>query len=83
MKDMANAKIELNREGVRALLKSPEMMDICSELAEEVASRAGDGYETSTYVGKNRVNASVKAETFRAMHDNLKNNTLLKALRSG
>lgn len=79
---MANVKLELNREGVRELLRSSEMMDICSQLAENVAARAGDGYETSTYVGKNRVNASVKAETFRARYDNLKNNTLLKALKS-
>lgn len=78
---MANVKLELNREGVRELLRSSEMMDICSQLAENVAARAGDGYETSTYVGKNRVNASVKAETFRARYDNLKNNTLLKALK--
>lgn len=75
------AKIILNREGIKELLKSSEFEKICEDMAHDIADRAGDGYEVSTYQGKNRVNASVKAETPRAYYDNLKNNTLLKALR--
>lgn len=77
---MSKVRIKLNRSGVRELLRSNEMMQACVEQANMVKQRAGDGYEVNTHVGKNRVNAEVKAETFAARRDNLKNNTLLKAL---
>ncbi len=80
---MAKVKIELNRAGVRELLKSPEMGAVCQELASQVAARAGDGYEVSVYTGFNRVNASVKAVSDEAWRDVLKNNGLVKALWGG
>lgn len=80
---MAKSKvhIELNQKGLRELLKSPEMKAICTEHAQAIAGRAGDGYEVSPYTGKRRVNASVFAATKEAKQDNYKNNTLLKAMR--
>lgn len=80
---MSKAKFELNRAGVRELLRSQEMMNICREYADGVQARAGDGYEVTTHVGRNRVNASVHAETYEARKDNYDNNTLLKALGGG
>ena len=77
---MSKVKFELNRKGVRELLKSQEMMTVVTEYANRVQKKAGDGYEVSQYSGKNRVNASVSAETVKARKDNLENNTLLKAL---
>lgn len=77
---MAKFHVELNSDGVRELLQSSEMTDICRSLAEGIAGRAGAGYEVTTYRGKNRVNASVHAATNEATQDNLKNNTLLKAV---
>lgn len=73
--------IELNGDGVVALLKSPEIKAYCKQLADGIASRAGSGYEVSTYTGLTRVNASVMAATNAAKRDNMKNNTLLKAVR--
>lgn len=73
-------RIELNGEGVRELLRSSEMMSVCKEHARQIAARAGSGYAVSTYTGKTRVNASVYAATEEANRDNLKNNTLLKAV---
>ena len=78
---MAKDRLELNSDGVRELLQSPEMAAICTELANGIAARAGTGYQVTTYTGKTRVNASVKAVTEEAWKDNLKNNTLLKAVR--
>lgn len=78
---MAKVKIELNRAGVRELLRSEAAGELCRSIADGVAGRAGDGYEVTTHVGQNRVNCSVRAETFAAMRDNMKNNTLLKALK--
>lgn len=71
-------RIELNREGVRELLRSHEMTEICKSHADRIAGRAGSGYEVTTHTGRNRVNASVHASTEEAYRDNLKNNTLLK-----
>lgn len=78
---MANVRIELNREGVRELLRSDEMKSICEGHANAALTRLGDGYETSSMVGKNRVNAEIKAVSYKAKIDNLKNNSILKALR--
>ena len=77
---MAKLKFELNKGGVRNLLRSKEMMDICSEYANNALGRLGDGYEVSTYSGTNRVNAEVYAETYAAKRENLKSNTILKAV---
>lgn len=73
-------KIKLLRKGVRELLKSAEMMDACQEAATGIATRAGTGFETSSYTGKNRVNISVYPSSAEARRDNLKNNTLMKAI---
>lgn len=77
---MAKVKIELNSDGVRDLLRSSEIMEVCKSHADQIAARAGSGYEVTTFTGKNRVNASVHAATEEAYRDNLKNNTLLKAV---
>lgn len=77
---MSNLKIVLNTLGVRELLKSGEMMSICKEHAEAVRKKCGDGYTTSSYVGMNRANVSVTAETSEAKRDNSQNNTILKAV---
>lgn len=74
-------KVEINDEGVQALLKSQEIKNYCKQLADGIASRAGDGYMVTTYTGKTRVNASVYAVSTEAKRDNMKNNTLLKAVR--
>lgn len=77
---MAKVKFVLNRQGVRELMKSKEMMDICSEYANNALARLGDGYEVNTYSGENRVNAEVYAQSFAAKRENLKSNTILKAV---
>lgn len=79
---MAGFKFTLNRSGVRELLQSSEMLEVCMEYANGIKDRAGDGYEVSfTSPGKTRVNASVEAKTVKARRDNSQNNTLLKAVR--
>lgn len=77
---MANVKFELNREGVRELLQSPEVLAVCEEYASNAVAQLGEGYEASTYVGKNRVNASVIATTFKARKENSETNSILKAV---
>lgn len=78
---MAKIKVELNRSGVRDLLRSKEMEGICREYADAAVSRLGSGYSSNTHTGKNRVNAEVTADTYSARRENLQNNTILKAVR--
>ena len=78
---MANVRIELNRTGVKELLRSEEMKNICEDYATAALSRLGPGYEVTTMTGKNRVNAEIKAVSYKAKKDNMENNSILKALR--
>ena len=78
---MAKFQFELDEAGVRELLKSPEMLEVCKGLANDIVSRLGDGYEVDPFPGgKNRVNVGVRAASKKAFQDCLKNNTLLKAV---
>lgn len=74
-------KFKLNRSGVASLMKSAEMQGVLEEKATAVRNRAGEGYKQDTFVGKTRANAMVYADTYQAKKDNMKNNTLLKAVR--
>ena len=63
-------------------LAAAPMAAICRSHAQAIANRAGGtGYMVTTYTGRTRVNASVIAATNAAKRDNMKNNTLLKAVR--
>lgn len=74
-------KFELNSSGVRDLLQSEQMQSILIEKASEIRDRCGDGYSQDIHVGKNRANAMVYADSFKAKIDNSKNNTILKAMK--
>ena len=76
---MGKLKVVLNSAGVRGLLRSAEMKAVVEARAAEIKSRAGDGYEV--YIAQTRAVAIVGAATNAAENDNLKNNTMLKALR--
>ena len=78
---MGNIKFELNKDGVRQLLQSPEMLNVCKSYADNAKNALGEGYEVTTRVGKTRVNAEIAATTYKARKDNSENNTILKALR--
>ena len=77
---MSKVKFELNRQGVRDLMKSHEMAEICIGYANDALGRLGGGYSVNTHLGQNRFNAEVFAETYQAKRDNLKNNSILKAV---
>ena len=78
---MAKVKVELNTDGVRELLRSGEMKAECEKRANQALGKLGEGYTVTTHTGKNRVNASIYAESYQARRENMENNTILKALR--
>jgi hypothetical protein len=78
---MSKFKFELNRSGVRELLRSDEMQSLLNEKATGIRNRCGDGFDQDVMVGTNRANAMVWADSFEAKRKNLKENTILKAVR--
>ena len=77
---MAETKIVLNDAGVKALLKSSEVAEMCMQLASRSANSCGAGYEAQSRTYPERTGAAVVAVTYQAKHDNSKNNTILKSL---
>lgn len=78
-------KFILNRNGVKELLRGVEMQNILKGEADLIKNKLSnqEGYSIDLYVGKNRANASIKANSDEAINDCLKHNTLVKALYSG
>lgn len=78
---MAKVKFELNYKGVGELLKTEELQDYMQDIGDRIATKAGSGYAADTKAGKIRAHTFIKPTNMAAYFDNLKNNTLLKALR--
>ena len=78
---MSKYKFELNRSGVRALLRSDEVKAILKSKADAAAQACGNGYASGDYLMPTRVVARVSAVSAKAKQDTLKNNTILKALQ--
>ena len=72
---------KLNENGVRELMRSPAMTNVCRDYAGKALERLGDGYEADTYVGPNRVNVMVSAKSYQAKKENSESNMILKAVR--
>ena len=75
-------RFELNSEGVKELLQSPEMQNILEEYAKAKAEEAGEGYDAAVHLGKRRAYANIYPATKEAAYDNLDNNTLEKVIRT-
>ena len=73
-------KIELNHEGIRALLRSKEAMLICKEHTDKATHMLGEGYESEGYIGPHKANARVNAVTWKAVNGNKKDNRMIKAV---
>lgn len=56
------SKLVLDSKGVRELLKSQEMMNECMHQAENINARYGGKGSITSYVGKRRVNVSIRAK---------------------
>lgn len=54
---MAKVTAKLDSEGVRALLKSPEIADFCEQNAARMTRATGVEYTADVHYGRSRVNA--------------------------
>lgn len=77
---MSKVEVELNLRGINELMKSREVEDELERLGNQVAARAGEGYAVRVHQANWIAIANVYAETDEAKRDNMKNNTLLKAV---
>ena len=74
-------KFKLDRRGVRALLNSEEVTQMIEETAQDIAQRAGEGYEAApAHRTGQRVASNVYPATKEALYDNLEHNTLRKVI---
>lgn len=75
--------MKLNLKGFRRLRQSPPIKRDLERRAGRIADAAGDGYEMSSRTGKTRARASVITETYEAIDDNARRNTLLRSVAAG
>ena len=76
-------EFELNEDGVAELLKSEEMQAVLQKEASKVLRRLNKGYGSTPGMTSQRAKITVGTRSHQAAADNLKNNTLLKALGGG
>lgn len=79
---MANVDFQLNLPGLNELMKSSEMQAHLSRAGAAVAGAAGGDYDHRTYVINFVAVENIFPNSEEAMRDNMRNNTLLKALGS-
>lgn len=81
-----NVRIELLSDGIRELLCSQEVSEACRQAAEQLAAKAGDGFEVSSEwranFGKGRVAYSVVAATYEAKLAEAEDKVLTRAVFS-
>ncbi len=78
---MSRVRIKLLQEGIREFLRSSDVYELCESNAKRVRSKLPEhGYSLRTYRNPGRASAVVVARTAKARRDNMKNNTLVKAL---
>jgi hypothetical protein len=77
-------KIDFISEGFRAILTSGEVRGLVSSTAQDIASRAGEGFEVDTILGNyggGRWISVVSARTREANAEQSENHVLNNALR--
>lgn len=77
---MSNVQFKLNKAGVRELLKSEGVYGECKKVAQSALAKCGDGYAVHDVKYPERSGVAISATTMRAVNDNKKNNTILKAV---
>ena len=87
---MAKVRFELNLKGLNELMKGPAMQAVLDEKGAQIQSRAESiaqdpkaEYSRSIWTGNWISKSVVRADNPEAIHENLKNNTLLKAIEGG
>ena len=76
---MSDVFVKLNYSGVQELLKSSAVQDMLNGCAERAMNTLPEGYETENRITDRAVTV-IHAATPKARIENMRNNTLLKAM---
>lgn len=71
-----------SKKGIGDLMKSEEMQEMLLSKAKQITNKAGKGYHASSSVGTYISFGYAKTGTIGSYYDNLKNNSLIKAMNS-
>lgn len=75
-------KVWIDQKAFREnVLKGDETKKAINDAANRALNACGEGYKAKPYDGKLRAGVVIAPETAEAYYDNLRNNTLLKAIR--
>lgn len=77
---MSKVKVVLNDAGIKELLKSAAVAEVCEDYAKQSLAQCGEHYTMQQRDYPERTGYAVLASDFEGIRDNSKNNTLLKAL---
>lgn len=80
---MATFRVEINRAGVAGLLRDKGVADDLAARGRRIATRAGDGFESSVWQGRDRVRATIRTATPAARRAEAENRALSRALAAG
>lgn len=73
-------RIELDQNGIKALLRSPEIAADLERRARNVARTAGDGMHSAVVQGRDRVRAQVWTGTYAAKRAEAEDRALTRAI---
>lgn len=77
---MGKFRFKFHPESRFDIMQSERTQEMVEDVTRRVQSRAGNGYGMKTGLVGDRASGIVYTDTFKARHDNARNNTLLKAL---
>lgn len=87
---MSKVKFDLDLQGLNALMKSTEMQSVLQQTGDTIANRAMTmasdpkaKYEAVTYPIRWIAVANVRCANSEAIRENLRHNTLVKAMHGG
>ena len=81
---MGDVKIELNREGVRKLLRDePGVIADLERRGHNIATVAGPGHEVEAYRGETRTRVTVRTESNAAKAAEATTRNLTRAIEAG
>lgn len=76
-------RIELNRAGIKSLLKAPGVQADVTARAERIRNAAGPGHDTSSVIGINRARATVITVDWAARHAEARDRNLTRSIDAG
>lgn len=82
---MAKTKMHVvvHRAAIRELLKDDGVVGDLEARGDRIAAAAGRGFETQTWIGKNRARVTVRTGTKKAAAREAQDHVLLRALDAG